>query len=91
MMSSIFGPWKALPMSSRVAAALLSGFLCVFFRLLLCAPYGPTKAKVLPLFKWYLNRESKIYLCTSDKAGFFLVARNMTRLNVGHVLIYVNI
>ena len=29
------------------------------------------KAKVLFLVKWCFNRESKTYLCTSDKAGFF--------------------
>ena len=27
--------------------------------------------KVLSLVKWWFNRESKTYLCTSDKAGFF--------------------
>ena len=29
------------------------------------------KAKVLSLVKWCFNRESKTYLCMSDKAGFF--------------------
>ena len=29
------------------------------------------KAKVLSFVKWCFNRESKTYLCTSDKAGFF--------------------
>ena len=29
------------------------------------------KEKVLSLVKWCFNRESKTYLCTSDKAGFF--------------------
>ena len=30
-----------------------------------------SKEKVLSVVKWYFNRESKTYLCTSDKAGFF--------------------
>ena len=29
------------------------------------------KAKVLSLVNWCLNRESKTYFCTPDKAGFF--------------------
>ena len=34
-------------------------------------PHDLVKAKVLSLVKWSYNRESKPYLCTSDKAGFF--------------------
>ena len=34
-------------------------------------PHDLIKAKVLSLVKWCFNRESKAYLCTSDKAGFF--------------------
>ena len=34
-------------------------------------PHDLIKAKVLSLVKWCFNRESKTYLCTSDKAGFF--------------------
>ena len=30
-----------------------------------------SKQKVLSLVKWCFNRESKTYLCTSDKAGSF--------------------
>ena len=30
-----------------------------------------TRAKMLSLVKWCFNRESKTYLCTSDKAGVF--------------------
>ena len=34
-------------------------------------PHALIKEKALSLFKWCFNRESKTYLCTSDKAGFF--------------------
>ena len=34
-------------------------------------PHDLIKAKVLSLVKWCFDRESKTYLCTSDKAGFF--------------------
>ena len=34
-------------------------------------PHDLVKAKVLSLVNWCLNRESKTYLCTSDKAYFF--------------------
>ena len=34
-------------------------------------PHDLIKAKVLSLVKWCFNRESKTYLCTSDRAGFF--------------------
>ena len=34
-------------------------------------PHDLIKEKVLSLVKWCFNRESKTYLCTSDKAGFF--------------------
>ena len=34
-------------------------------------PHDLIKAKVLSLVNWYFNRESKSYLCTSLKAGFF--------------------
>ena len=34
-------------------------------------PHDLIKAQVLSLVKWCFNRESKTYLCTSDKAGFF--------------------
>ena len=34
-------------------------------------PHDLIKAKVLSLVKWCFNRQSKTYLCTSDKAGFF--------------------
>ena len=34
-------------------------------------PHDFIKAKVLSLVKWWFNRESKTYLCSSDKAGFF--------------------
>ena len=33
-------------------------------------PHDLIKAKVLSLVNWCFNRESKTYLCTSDKAGF---------------------
>ena len=34
-------------------------------------PHDLIKAKVLSPVNWCFNRESKTYLCTSDKAGFF--------------------
>ena len=34
-------------------------------------PHDLFKANVLSVVKWCFNRESKTYLCTSDKAGFF--------------------
>ena len=34
-------------------------------------PHDLIKANVLSLVKWCFDRESKTYLCTSDKAGFF--------------------
>ena len=34
-------------------------------------PHDLIKSKVLSLVKWCFNRESKTYLCMSDKAGFF--------------------
>ena len=45
-------------------------------------PHDLIKAKVLSLVSWCFNRESKTFLCTSDKTGF-LATRNMTRINVG--------
>ena len=34
-------------------------------------PHDLIKAIVLSLVKWCFNKESKTYLCTSEKAGFF--------------------
>ena len=48
-------------------------------------PHDLIKAKVLSLVKWFFNRESNTYLCTSDKAG------NMTRMHVGLALSYVKL
>ena len=42
-----------------------------FSTLYISLPHDLIKEKVLSLVKWCLNRESKTYLCTSDKAGFF--------------------
>ena len=53
-------------------------------------PHDLIKAKVLSLVNWCFNRESKTYLCTSDKAGF-LATRNMTRINVGLARSYVKL
>ena len=47
-------------------------------------------AKVVSLVNWSFNRESKTYLCTSDKAGF-LAIRSMTRINVGLTMSYVKL
>ena len=74
-MSIIFGPLKTLPRSSkscdcvtfRVLKYLLSTFLLLYTSL----PHDLIKAKVLSLVNWCFNRESKSYLCTSLKAGFF--------------------
>ena len=53
-----------------------------FSTLYTALPHDLIKAKVLSLVNWCFNRESKTYLCTSDKAGF-LATRNMTHINVG--------
>ena len=53
-------------------------------------PHDLIKAKVLSLVNWCFTRESKTYLCTSDKAGF-LATRNMTRINVGLARSYVKL
>ena len=53
-------------------------------------PHDLIKAKVLSLVKWCFDRESKTYLCTSAKAGFFST-RNMTRMHVGLALSYVQL
>ena len=42
-----------------------------FFTLYTSLPHDLIKAKVLSLVNWCFNRESKTYICTSDKAGFF--------------------
>ena len=52
-------------------------------------PHDIIKAKVLSLVNSCFNIESKTYLCTSVKAGFFLATRNMTRINVGLARSYV--
>ena len=72
--SIIFGPLKTLPRSSkscdcvtfRVFQYLLSTFL-------LYTPHWHMilSKQVLSLVNWCFNRESKTYLCTSVKAGFF--------------------
>ena len=48
-------------------------------------PHDLIKAKVLSLVKWCFNRESKTYLCTSDKAGF-LATRSMTRTKCAQLI-----
>ena len=37
--------------------------------------HDPIKAKVLSLVNWCFNRDSKPYLCTSDKAGFYSIKK----------------
>ena len=59
-----------------------------FSTLYISLPHDLIKAKVLSLVKWCFNRESKTYLCTSDKAGFS-PTRNMTRMHVELALSYV--
>ena len=54
-------------------------------------PRDLIKAKVTSLVNWCFNRESKTYLCTSVKAGFFLATRNMTRINFGLARSYVKL
>ena len=61
---------KTLLKSPKVAGAKFSGF-SNFSTLYTSLPHDLIKAKVLSLAKWCFNRESKTYLCTSDKAGFF--------------------
>ena len=48
------------------------------------------KSGTLTLVNWCFNRESKTYLCTSDKTGF-LATRSMTRINVDLALSYVKL
>ena len=75
VMSIIFGPFKN---SSEVIEKLrprnfpgsqVSSF--DFSTLYTSLPHDLIKAKVLSLVNWCFNRESKTYLCTSVKAGFF--------------------
>ena len=67
VMSIIFGPLKTLPRSSKscdcVTFKVLKYFLSTF---LLYTPHCH-----MMVFHWCFNRESKSYLCTSLKAGFF--------------------
>ena len=44
--------------------------ISLFLYLYTSLPHDLIKEKVLSLVKWCFNRESKTYLCTSDKAGF---------------------
>ena len=57
------GHWK-------VAPAKCLGFSS-FSTLYTSSQYDLIKGKVLSLDKWCFNRESKTYLCTSDKVGLF--------------------
>ena len=75
VMSIIFGPLKN---SSEVIEKLrlrnFQGsqvFSFDFSTLYTSLPHDLIKAKVLSLVNWCFNRESKSYLCTSLKAGFF--------------------
>ena len=61
-----------------------------FSTLYISLPHDLIKAKVLSLVNLCFNRESKTYLCTSVKAGFFS-KRNMTRINVGLARSYVKL
>ena len=73
----IFGPPKTLLKSSK--SCVFETFMVLkynvssfdFSTLYRSLPHDLIKAKVLSLVKWCFNRESKTYLCTSDKAGFF--------------------
>ena len=72
VMSIIFGPFKTLPRSSKSCDFVtfrVSSF--DFSTLYISLPHDLIKAKVLSLVNWCFNRESKSYLCTSLKAGFF--------------------
>ena len=75
VMSIIFGPLKTLPRSSKSCDCVtfqgsqVSSF--DFSTLYTSLPHDLIKAKVLSLVNWCFNRESKSYLCTSLKAGFF--------------------
>ena len=61
-----------------------------FSTLYISLPHDLIKAKVLSLVNWCFNRESKMYLCTSDKAGI-LATRSMTCVNFGRVPSYVKL
>ena len=65
-MSIIFGPLKTLPRSSKSQVSSFD-----FSTLYTSLPHDLIKAKVLSLVNWCFNRESKTYLCTSVKVGFF--------------------
>ena len=75
VMSIIFGPLKTLPRSSKscdcVTFRVFKYLLSTFSTLYTSLPHDLIKAKVLSLVNWCFNRESKSYLCTSLKAGFF--------------------
>ena len=75
VMSIIFRPLKTLPRSSKklrlhnFQGSQVSSFdFSTFYTSL---PHDLIKAKVLSLVYWCFNRESKSYLCTSLRAGFF--------------------
>ena len=71
VMSIIFGPLKTLPKLRlrNFQGSQVSSF--DFSTLYTSLPHDLIKAKVLSLVNWCFNRESKSYLCTSLKAGFF--------------------
>ena len=70
-----FCPLKTLPRSSTSWGCktfrVLKYILSIFSTLYTSLPYDLIKENVLSLVKWCFNRESKTYLCTSDKAELF--------------------
>ena len=73
---------------------MTSGFSSIFFyfsSLLTSLSYDLIKSKVVSLVKWCFKRESKTYICTSNKAGVLHVLRSMTLLKVGFALSYVKL
>ena len=54
-------------------------------------PHDLIKAKVLSLVKWCFDRESKTYLCTSAKTGFFLQQEIWLVCMLGLALSYVKL
>ena len=95
VMSIIFGPLKTLPRSSKSCDCVTFGVLrYLLSTFLLYTPHCHmilSKQKCCLLSTGVENRESKTYLCTSVKAGFFLATRNMTRINVGLARSYVKL
>ena len=73
-MTIIFGPKRSSEVIEKLRLRNFQVFQVSSFdfsTLHTSLPHDLIEAKVLSLVYWCFNRESKTYLCTSDKAGFF--------------------